>query len=177
MAKAYGKIYQNNSNVSITPTDVYNLYPVGSIYLSTIKVNPSQYFGGEWVQLSGGYIYCAGGIIEKTSYTGWGTQSTTLSEGQIPSHRHSVSISTSGGGHNHNQYFLEFRWPKDGYYYGTKSVGRPVSQGTQSTDEQATTSDGSHSHTVSGDTGYYGGASGHTHNIATIDVFMYKRVS
>ena len=40
MTKSYGKIYQNKSNVSITPFDIYNLYPVGSISMSVNSTNP-----------------------------------------------------------------------------------------------------------------------------------------
>lgn len=48
MTKSYGKIYNDKKNVSITPLDIYNLYPVGSIYISVINTNPSTYFGGTW---------------------------------------------------------------------------------------------------------------------------------
>lgn len=54
MAKSYGRIYQSKSNVSITPFDIYNLYPVGSIYMSVYSTNPSNYFGGTWEQISKG---------------------------------------------------------------------------------------------------------------------------
>ena len=46
--KSYGRIYNFKQNVSITPRDIYNLYPVGSIYMSVVNVNPTQYFGGTW---------------------------------------------------------------------------------------------------------------------------------
>lgn len=50
-------------------------FPIGSIYMSINKVNPSVYFGGEWEQLYGGYIYAAQTSIGKTDFAGWNTQS------------------------------------------------------------------------------------------------------
>lgn len=44
----YGRLYNKQKNVSITPLDIYNLYPIGSIYISVIDVNPANYFGGTW---------------------------------------------------------------------------------------------------------------------------------
>lgn len=60
MAKSYGRIYQNKSNVSITPFDIYNLYPVGSIYMSVNSTNPSNYFGGTWEQIKDRFLLACG---------------------------------------------------------------------------------------------------------------------
>lgn len=60
MAKSYGRIYQNKSNVSITPFDIYNLYPVGSIYMSINSTNPSNYFGGTWEQIKDRFLLACG---------------------------------------------------------------------------------------------------------------------
>ena len=56
MTKSYGKIYNNKKNVSITPLDIYNLYPVGSIYISVININPTTYFGGVWESFGDGRV-------------------------------------------------------------------------------------------------------------------------
>jgi hypothetical protein len=159
MAKSYGKIYQHKNNVSITPTDVYNLYPVGSIYLSVNSTNPSNYFGGTWEKLSGGYLYATGSnVLGKTSYIGWGAQSTTLTTEQIPSHTHIIQ-SGDGGNYQFMGYAPETNridgW--DNYYIKYDGV-------TSNPKKYITNS-------------YTGGNQGHTHNIATIDVWMWKRVA
>lgn len=56
MTKSYGKIYNDKKNVSITPLDIYNLYPVGSIYISVININPTTYFGGVWESFGDGRV-------------------------------------------------------------------------------------------------------------------------
>lgn len=161
MAKSYGKIYQHKNNVSITPTDVYNLYPVGSIYLSVNNTNPSEYFGGIWEKVSGGYIYCASTSLEKTNYYGWGTQSHTLNVDQIPKHGHWVlALNKNPNGYNYSSH-MDYDSP------GAKCV---VDYGTTlNVDERGWGNSVGMQMT--------GGNQGHTHNIATIDVFMWKRVA
>lgn len=56
MTKSYGKIYNKQKNVSIVPTDICNLWPVGSIYISVVNTNPSTYFGGTWVSFGSGRV-------------------------------------------------------------------------------------------------------------------------
>lgn len=79
MTKSYGKIYQNKSNVSITPFDIYNLYPVGSIYMSVNSTNPSNYFGGTWEQIKDRFLLGAGGNYSSGSTGGSNTHNHNLS--------------------------------------------------------------------------------------------------
>lgn len=95
MAKSYGRIYQNKSNVSITPFDIYNLYPVGSIYMSVNSTNPSNYFGGTWERIKGKFLLAADDNIYKLGDTG-GEATHTLTINEMPSHNHSIEM-TSGG--------------------------------------------------------------------------------
>lgn len=103
MAKSYGKIYKNKSNVSITPFDIYNLYPIGSIYITLNNDNPSIYFGGEWEQIKGRFLLGTGapdgntdnffGAMSGTTYNaGLGTLGGqdyhTLTTEEMPSHNH-----------------------------------------------------------------------------------------
>lgn len=121
-----------------------NIYPVGSIYLSVVSTNPSEYFGGVWERLSGGYIYAVtSDTATNSSYTGTGAQSHTLTINEIPAHSHGI---------NFDQVWA---------FGGTTSI--------------ATTSGGPY-----GGSGYIqntGGSQGHTHNVAYIGVFMWKRIS
>lgn len=131
--------------------------PIGSIYLTVSNVNPSTYFGGTWEKLSGGYIYCAASLIEKTTYTGWGTQaatgntgSTTLTIDQIPPHTHSY--------YGHYGYNRQAR----------STLGWNLGDTDYNDYDVSTTGGGQgHTHTLNN----------HTHNIATIDVFMWKRIA
>ena len=90
MTKSYGKIYQNKNNVSITPFDIYNLYPVGSIYISVNSTNPSNYFGGTWERIKGKFLLAADDNIYKLGDTG-GEAEHTLTISEMPSHIHTLT--------------------------------------------------------------------------------------
>lgn len=89
MAKSYGRIYQNKSNVSITPFDIYNLYPVGSIYMSVNSTNPSNYFGGTWEQIKDRFLLACGSTYSNGSTGGEASHILTVDE--MPAHNHTFS--------------------------------------------------------------------------------------
>lgn len=91
MTKPYGRIYKNKTNVSIDVLDLYNVWPVGSIYISVNNTNPSKYFGGTWEVFGTGR--CLVGVdtsqtefntVEKTG----GEKEHTLTVDEMPNHRH-----------------------------------------------------------------------------------------
>lgn len=95
MTKPYGRIYKNKTNISIDARDLYNVWPVGSIYISVVNINPSEYFGGTWQVFGTGR--CLVGIdtsqtefntIEKTG--GEATHKLTIEE--MPSHNHLINF-------------------------------------------------------------------------------------
>ena len=95
MTKPYGRIYKNKTNISIDARDLYNVWPVGSIYISVVNINPSEYFGGTWQVFGTGR--CLVGIdtsqtefntIEKTG----GEATHTLKIEEMPSHNHIVNF-------------------------------------------------------------------------------------
>lgn len=99
MAKSYGKIYQHKNNVSITPFDIYNLYPVGSIYISVNSTNPSNYFGGTWERIKGKFLLAADDNIYKLGDTG-GEAKHKLTKEELPKIDINTAYavpSTSGG--------------------------------------------------------------------------------
>lgn len=98
MAKSYGRIYQNKSNVSITPFDIYNLYPVGSIYMSVNSTNPSNYFGGTWEQIKDRFLLASGNTYQAGTIGGEATHTLTVNE--IPAHNHNVHFSYGTGPYN-----------------------------------------------------------------------------
>lgn len=167
MTKLYGKIYQHKNNVSITPTDVYNLYPVGSIYLSVNNTNPSNFFGGTWEKMSGGYLYGAANSIDKTDYTGWHTQaatgntgSTILTIDQIPEHKHGVVQWNGRDSGSLGRWCATMEWKN--------SVAGENNNNNYWTGMTDTRGSGKgHTHTLNS----------HAHHIATIDVFIWKRVA
>ena len=110
MAKSYGRIYQNKSNVSITPFDIYNLYPVGSIYMSVNSTNPSTYFGGTWERIKGRFLLAADDSTYKLGGTG-GEATHTLTVAEMPSHTHKYLLSYGGND------------PASGFNYGNTMAG------------------------------------------------------
>jgi microcystin-dependent protein len=98
MTKPYGRIYKNKTNVSIDVLDLYNVWPVGSIYISVNNTNPSTYFGGTWVSFGAGR--CLVGVdtsqtefntVQKTG----GEKRHTLTVNEMPTHNHRAY--TAGG--------------------------------------------------------------------------------
>ena len=85
---------------SLTIASIVNvLYPVGSIKITTVKVNPKTSLGGNWVEwgsgrvpvgVSGDYAFNA---PEKTG----GSATHKLGIYEMPSHSHNFSLMTTGG--------------------------------------------------------------------------------
>ncbi|MCR5742051.1 MAG: hypothetical protein K6G38_06305 [Gammaproteobacteria bacterium] len=149
-------IKTNADNIPTNQEIIDLIYPVGSVYLTLNKVNPSTFLGGTWEQVYGGYLYFAQSTLEQTSFSGWNTQSTTLTVQQIPRHEHLERARTSdgnwngiatsnSGGSTGGAYPNTAGWTNNGRGYG-------YTEGT-------------------------GGGQGHNHAIATVDLFCYKRTA
>lgn len=91
------KIKKNQINID-------SIYPIGSIYITTVSTNPSTYFGGTWVAFGAGKTL-VGLDATDTSFdtveeTG-GAKTHTLTTGEIPAHTHTASsyidIAPEGG--------------------------------------------------------------------------------
>lgn len=98
--KSYGRLYNQSNNVSITPMDIYNLYPIGSIYISVVNTNPKEYFGGTWQSFGSGQVL-VGVDTSQTEFntvmkTG-GEKTHTLNTDEIPAHQHSLLNTNPGG--------------------------------------------------------------------------------
>ncbi len=74
--------------------NVLDLYPIGSIYLSTININPADYFGGTWEQIQNRFLLGAGSSYTAGS-TG-GAATVTLTTNQMPSHQHTLQLKSKG---------------------------------------------------------------------------------
>ena len=97
-------------NVEITPDDIgavtleqvfEAIYPVGSIYMSAVNVNPQSIFGGSWEQIKDTFLLSAGDSYKAGAMGGEATHK--LSTAEMPTHNHSYSGTTSGqsAGHTH----------------------------------------------------------------------------
>lgn len=64
-----------------------NIYPVGSIFISTVNTNPSTYFGGTWERIKGRFLLAADDSTYKLGATG-GEATHKLTVDEMPSHNH-----------------------------------------------------------------------------------------
>ena len=151
------------------------IYPVGSIYISTVSTNPSELFGfGTWEAMPAGRVLLAQGKVETENYTHNFVAGETggefvhqLTVGEIPSHNHTGSINTAGE-HTHSL-TLKALWG-DGNGSGNGWAGDTRDGGSR-TNTFSTV--GNHTHTVTiNSTG-----SGQPHNNLQpyISVYMWKR--
>lgn len=64
------------------------VYPVGSVYLSTSNISPSELIGGTWVQIQGAMLGITDGnnVAGAASYGG----NLAITTNQMPSHNHSA---------------------------------------------------------------------------------------
>ena len=83
------------SKIEEIKTKVINLiYPIGSVYISIIDINPESIFGGDWERIEDTFLIGAGNLYTNGS-TG-GSTTHTLSINNLPSHKHEVSIKENG---------------------------------------------------------------------------------
>lgn len=72
------------------------VYPVGSIYMSVNSTSPATLFGGTWKAIKGKFLLGAYGNTYKAGSTG-GEAAHTLTESEMPSHKHSIWFPNDGG--------------------------------------------------------------------------------
>lgn len=63
------------------------IYPIGSIYMCVNDINPSEVFGGTWVQIKDRFLLAAGDTYNNGATGGEATH--TLTTDEIPPHIHS----------------------------------------------------------------------------------------
>lgn len=125
--------------------------PIGSIYLTVSNDNPSKWFGGTWEKMSGGYLYACVNSIDNSSYTGLGTQGHTLTTNEMPSHSHPYNQWLFNGSSASGTHY-GYGWESD---TGIMYNNMPSSWGS---------------------IGNTGGGQAHSHNIAYIGVWCWKRI-
>ena len=151
------------------------VYPVGSIYISTVSTNPGTLFGvGTWAAFGAGRMLISQDGSFPAGNTG-GASTVTIAEANLPAHTHSDGSLTaaSAGTHTHS-----IGRDQDG---ATGSVERVLHSSGISGAEQIysgqLTSDGAHTHDITGSTGSTG--SGTALNVMNpwISVYMWQRTA
>ena len=71
------------------------IYPVGSIYMSTVNVDPGTIFGGTWERLKDRFLLGAGDTYTAGDTGGEATHTLTVDE--MPSHNHTVARGQNTG--------------------------------------------------------------------------------
>lgn len=72
------------------------VYPIGSIYMSVNSTSPATLFGGTWQAIKGKFLLGADSDVYKAGNTG-GEAAHTLTEREMPNHRHSIWFPNDGG--------------------------------------------------------------------------------
>lgn len=168
------------------------IYPVGSIYMSTVSTNPATLFGfGTWEAMPAGRVLLAQGKSSwSTTYNagstgGEATHQLTIAE--IPSHDHAVSIQSSGdhnhiassnksGTHSHVLPTANALGSGSGYVIGTSNGGN-----------LNTTGNGEHSHVINiNNNGTHthtstitktGSGQAHSNMPPYLAIYIWKRIS
>ena len=149
------------------------IYPVGSIYISTVSTNPSELFGfGTWEAMPAGRVLLAQGKVETENYTHNFVAGETggefvhqLTVGELPAHNHTASTNTTGN-HTHK--------------YGGTSIYCDAYQRQDlptSADKKSwfTSEEGNHSHTVI--INNTGSGTAHNNLQPYVSCYIWKRVN
>lgn len=148
----YGRLYNKQKNVSITPLDIYNLYPIGSIYISVIDVNPTNYFGGTWEAFGTGRVL----VGVDTTQTEFNQVLKTGGSKYLQKHSHGEYLNNNWGGRTPYVISGGGGTSQSGFYVNTSNV----SQGTEPQN-------------LTGDSG-----TGNSGNLQPyITVYMWRRIS
>ena len=146
-------------------------HPVGSYYWSSDDTDPSQIFGGTWTQITGRFVLAAGGGY-KAGSTG-GASSVTLGISEIPSHTHSISASASSSGSHYHNIGCDYDGA-GGSIYATIHKSASSSPGYWA---GRTTSDGSHTHSVTGTASSSGGGGAHNNMPPYVTAYCWRRTA
>ena len=143
------------------------IYPVGSIYMSTVSTNPATLFGfGTWEAMPAGHVLLAQGKSSwGTTYNAGSTGGEAthqLTVGELPQHTHTASTNTTG---SHAHTYRTF--------YGTTGYGPDGSSDREKTIN--TGSSGNHTHTVT--INNTGSNQAHNNLQPYIAVYIWKRTA
>lgn len=145
-------------------------YPVGSVYISTVKTNPASFLGGTWVAISSENAV----LRASTTFGLTGSDTHKLTDSEMPSHHHGAGTysASTAGTHLHNlntwlnsggiSYLALYRvnsvGSSSGNWYDVYDSlqGNTISPSGSSHSVQAQ-NNGAHTHAVVGSSGNSGG--------------------
>ena len=154
------------------------VYPVGSIYMSTVSTNPATLFGfGTWEAMPAGRVLLAQGKSSwGTTYNAGSTggeATHTLTVGELPSHNHTATISTTNlTGWFTNNGNSDTANGDGTIFKASKRTGQGSSSGGAA-DGGKFTFNGAHAHTITINNS--GSNQSHNNIQPYISVYMWKR--
>ena len=155
------------------------IYPVGSIYMSTVSTNPATLFGfGTWEAMPAGRVLLAQGKSDwGTTYeagSSGGEATHQLTVGELPSHGHSASTNTANLTGNANSIGINY---DEVSVSGIISKNRGNDYGGTNNDHNKTgfLINASHSHTVT--INNTGSNQAHNNLQPYIAVYIWKRTA
>ena len=168
------------------------VYPIGSIYMSTVSTNPATLFGfGTWEAMPAGRVLLAQGKSSwGTTYNAGSTGGEAthqLTVGEMPSHNHAVSIQSSGehnhiansntsGTHSHVLPTANALGSGSGYVIGTSNGGTLNTSGNGEHSHVITiNNNGSHTHNTT--VKETGSGQAHSNMPPYLAIYIWKRVS
>ena len=164
--------------VQAAATSLATIYPIGSIYTSTVSTNPNTLFGfGTWVAFGAGRVLLGDGGGYSAGATGGSADAITVS------HTHTYSSTTGGTStslsHQHNILGTSDHYVADGGQSSGGTATFPFSLGGTSYGSSYIGASGSldHTHSVSGTTAS-AGSSGTGANLQPyVVVYMWNRTA
>lgn len=153
------------------------IYPVGSIYMSTVSTNPATLLGfGTWEAMPAGRVLLAQGKSSwGTTYNAGSTGGEAthqLTVGELPSHGHSASTNTTG---NHTHTHPGWQMGQGTRHQdGCSAIPQRGDQGGYSGTYTFSTA-GNHSHTIT--VNNTGSNTAHNNLQPYIAVYIWKRVN
>ena len=93
-----------------------NPYPVGTVYISGVNVDPASLFGGDWEEINDKFLFSAGSEYAAGSIKA-GAETVTLSTDEMPAHSHTIpgtNASSSVSGYS--------PWPVGRQYYAVGTI-------------------------------------------------------
>lgn len=163
--------------------DMYQnkIYPVGSLYISTLSTNPGTLLGiGTWAAFGAGRAVVGVGLSGTADNYNWsleqerGLETHALATGELAAHTHGAGslVTSSNNSHNHSI-------PGQLLFGGGTGTGTTPNAvgGSGWTTGSVTGTEPAHSHTVTGTGGSAGSGTAHNNLQPSIAVYIWKRTA